>query len=333
MVCADPDRPGQAIASLVSCRRAAHPPVQDRRGSPEFRLEEGVVNSGLYVNLDRCRSRREALLASLQRAGLRPQSYHRLPAIEPTGEEPELSRGLKTKGTLGIWQSMILALQTIAEGDFAPVVHVLEDDVCMAPGASRVLSRLTQSLIDDHRFTGIDVIYLDYLLNRNLFAAIVDFRERNASRPEALFCLPAHRHYLACNSSFLIRRSSAAFLAATLRRILASSVRLHPIDLTIRSLLRLGVLRGLLLLPPQGAPSWEQDRQSTIQTDADAEVRNSQRAYVLLRILASGQASPRWCADQLSLLYGTAHSLDDNAAPGEFLAFFDALRPAMAPFG
>jgi len=77
----------------------------------------------------------------------------------------------------------------------------------------------------------------------------------------------------------------------------------------------------LLLLPPQVAPCWEQDEQSTIQTGLDDRVRKSQRAHVLLRILAAGQQSPLWCADQLGALYDQPHSLSALSCSKEFLAF------------
>jgi hypothetical protein len=132
--------------------------------------------------------------------------------------------------------------------------------------------------------------------------------------------------------SFLVRRSSASYLSRLLSKILDSANSLAPVDLTLRALLRMGAVSGFLVVPLLGAPGWEQDEASTIQTDVDNAVRLSQRAHILLRLLASGIKSPFWCAQQLEEMYGVASPLAPDSDANDFLFYFDSLRGRMLAF-
>jgi GR25 family glycosyltransferase involved in LPS biosynthesis len=285
---------------------------------------------GLYINLERCSQRRDALLAGLDAAGLNAAAYERFPALEPVGAEPQLTRGLKTKGELGIWMSLVEALKGVASRDYEPVVHMLEDDMAFAPMAGPVITKVAHMLVNEPSFAEIDVIFLDYFMDRKLFASIASASERLGGN--AYEFLPADAHYYACLGSWLIKKSSAAYLSGILERILATANRLIPVDLALRTLLQIGALKGLLLVPPVCAPSWESDDHTTIQLDLKDGLRSSQRAHLLFRLLASGLQSPRWCADRLSALYGIDHGLDDDSPVDAYLALHDSIASRLATF-
>ena len=94
----------------------------------------------------------------------------------------------------------------------------------------------------------------------------------------------------------------------------------------------MGAISGFLIVPPLGAPSWEHDEDSTIQTHADNALRLSQRSHILLRLLASGIKSPFWCAQQLEKMYGVASPLASDDDVNGFLSYFDSLRRRMPGF-
>lgn len=285
---------------------------------------------GVYINLDRCSCRKDSLLRQFDSVGLPSIQYQRFSAIEPVGEEPQLSMGLKSKGELGLFRSLASVFAMIADGDFDDVVHVVEDDAAFPAGSAEAIASVTRLMLSHPGLEAADIIFLDYFLNRDLFAHVASRRANLA--PGSFQFLPAKQAYLACLGSFLVRRSSASYISKLLLKILDSADSLAPVDLTLRALLRMGALSGFLTVPLLGAPGWEQDNDSTIQTHSDNAVRSSQRSHILLRLLASGIKSPFWCAQQLEEMYGVASPLAPDSDANDFLSYFDSLRGRMPPF-
>lgn len=285
---------------------------------------------GVFINLDRCSSRKDSLLGQLDRAGLPSAEYQRFSAIEPAGGEPQLSKGLKSKGELGIFRSLVSVLAQIGDGGFDDVVHVLEDDACFPAGIADAIASVSRLMLSQPQLESADIVFLDYFLSRDLFAHVVSRRANLALGSFEL--IPAKRAYLASCSSFLVRRSSASYLSKLLSKILDSADSLSPVDLTLRGLLRMGALSGFLTVPLLGAPGWEHDVSSTIQTHADNALRLSQRSHILLRFLASGIKSPFWCAQQLEEMYGVASPLAPDSDANDFLSYFDSIRGKMPSF-
>lgn len=110
--------------------------------------------SGIFINLDRCTERRDALLEDRHHAGLNPANHCRLAAIEPRGDEPELRRGLKSWGELGFWRSRIRSLELIASLEFEAIVHILEDDIWLPAGLAGMLSSVKQLMLTQPRLQG-----------------------------------------------------------------------------------------------------------------------------------------------------------------------------------
>jgi hypothetical protein len=292
------------------------------------------MHHGIYINLDRDTARREALIAGLEHAGLSPGRYCRFAAIEPAADAPELSRGLRTRGELGIWRSLLASFDQVSTGDFAGVVHVMEDDVVHAPGAAAAIAAISAAMRDHPALADVDIVFLDYFIGRDLFAHIMssDAAGHAGGEGRGPRFMNAASAYQACTSSFLLRRSSAAGLARALRQMLESPGPLVPVDLALRALLRAGRVKGLLTVPPLAAPSWEQDAATSVQTGLDDRVRQKQRAHVLLRLLAAGIETPAQCADRLAELSGVDHGLTSEATAQEFLALFDTIKFGNARF-
>jgi hypothetical protein len=285
---------------------------------------------GVFINLDRCSDRKDSLLRQLDSVGLPSTEYQRFSAIEPVGEEPQLSMGLKSKGELGLFRSLASVFALIGDGDFDDVVHVVEDDSAFPAGSAEAIASVTRFMLSQPQLEAADIIFLDYFLNRDLFAHVVSRRSDLA--PGSFQFLPAKQVYLACTGSFLVRRSSASYLSMLLSKILDSANSLAPVDLTLRALLRMGAVSGFLVVPLLGAPGWEQDDASSIQTDVDNVVRLSQRSHVLLRLLASGIKSPFWCAQRLEEMYGVESPLKPDGDSNDFLSYFDSLSGRMVGF-
>ena len=285
---------------------------------------------GIFVNLGRCVDRKDSLLERLDSAGLPSVEYQRFPAIEPSGDEPQLSKGLKSKGELGIFMSLISVMAQIGDGEFDDVVHVLEDDASFPAGIVDAIASISRLMLSQPQLQCADIVFLDYFLNRDLFAYILS-RQVNLA-PGSFELIPAKRSYLASCGSFLVRRSSASYISKLLSKILDSADSLAPVDLTLRALFRQSVLSGFLAVPLLGSPGWEQDDGSTIQTHADNSLRLSQRSYILLRLLASGIKSPFWCAQQLEEMHGVESPLSPESDANDYLSYFDSLRRRMSAF-
>ncbi len=289
--------------------------------------------SGLYINLDRSTDRRQSLIAHLASQGM-VHAYKRFPALEPTAAEAADLRGLKTPGEVGIWKSLIALLQGLAsDADAAPIVHVIEDDARFRDGAADMLDALRAGMLQPGPLESADLVFLDYYLTKDLFRFV-------ATRPDPLklregkrsFTLLPASHYRACLGSFLVRRSSAAFIAEALHRMFLWQHPRLPVDLALRSLLHVGVVRGLLVSPPLGACDFDASALSTVQDSASADLQRSQLAFILLKLCASGVRSPLWCADRLAEMFDVRHSLSPDSQAIELLAVFEQVEALLVRF-
>ena len=285
---------------------------------------------GVFINLDRCSSRKNSLLRQLEFAGLSTVEYQRFSAFDPVGDEPQLSKGLKSKGELGIFRSLVSVLNQISNEGFDDIVHVLEDDAHFPAGSAGAVASVSRLMLTQPNLFKADIIFLDYFLSRDLFAHVVSRQAKLA--PGSFEFIPANPFFLGCIGSFLVRRSSASYLSMLLSRILDSAESLAPVDITLRKLLRLGVISGFLLIPTLGAPGWEQDIDSTIQVHTRNDLRLSQRSHILLRLLSSGIKSPFWCAQRLEEMYGVPAPLTPDDDINDFLQYFDSLKKRMPNF-
>ena len=102
---------------------------------------------GVFINLDRCPGRKDSLLSQLDIAGLPSVEYQRFSAFEPAGNEPQLSKGLKSKGELGIFRSLALVLEQIGGEGFDDVVHVLEDDALLPSGSADAIASVSHLML------------------------------------------------------------------------------------------------------------------------------------------------------------------------------------------
>ena len=284
-----------------------------------------MAYQGAYINLDRSVGRKDAFLLSLQSANISPYSYKRFSAIEPPLDSFKLYKGLKSDGELGLYLSLISLLEEINSSNFDEIVHIAEDDSAFSLHASSTISNLKNALMGISRDKlRSDIVFLDYFLNPDLCKLILSLGKEGNNH--AFRLLPAERFYLACTGSFLVRKSSAPYIAELLSRYLNSSIQIAPVDIFLRNLFRGGLLQGSMISPSIGAPDWKQDLATSIQITADDSLRASQRSHLLLRILMSKMQTPYWCAMQLSSLYGIESPLTKNSTENDFITFFDAVK-------
>lgn len=278
---------------------------------------------GLYINLDSCTDRRYATEQSLLNSGFNSSDYLRLSGRTPVGNEPQLSLGLKSSGELGVWLSFLDAFETAQSEAFNPFVHFMEDDVALAPEFKRVVDQLMLSMDRSPGLKDVDIIFFDYFINMPLFKSFFAVNDSVVHANNLRF-LPAGKYYLACTSSFLVRRRSLKYIHEMLFRTLSDARTLLPIDLTLRSLLNQGLLNAALLIPPICAPSWDNSELSTIQDGTPSPARISRQAHKLLRVWAASVESRTWCIERLRALLGSElHSTSDSEL-GTFLAIWEA---------
>ncbi len=287
------------------------------------------MKTGIYINLDRSKDRKKSLLDQITLSGLDPKKYERFSAIEPKDYEKEKLRGLKSRGEVGLWQSFLFTLQHIADNPtFDSFVHLLEDDSEFSPN---IISAIEISRNNMANNSDIDIIFLDYFFTVELAKQLLEIKE---NYKEDFVIFPARQCYLACTSSFLIRKSSASFIYEVLKRIFYSECKLRPIDLTLRSLFQLGIINGSLLYPPPTSPKYNPpiSEKSTIQTNVDESMSKSLEAHILLRKLASFQFSPFYCGESLSNLFNLKNPLNANSSHKEFLEVFSSCQQIRKDF-
>jgi len=278
---------------------------------------------GIYINLDSCTDRRYATEQALLTSGFNSGDYLRLSGRTPVGNEPQLTLGLKSSGELGVWLSFLDAFETAQSEAFSPFVHFMEDDVALTPGFKRVVDQLMLNMDRSLELKDVDIIFFDYFITMPLFKSYFAVNKPLAPINNLRF-LPAGKYYVACTSSFLVRRGSLKYIHEILFRILRDSRALLPVDLTLRNLLKQGLLNAALLIPPICAPSWDNSELSTIQDRTPSPSRISRQAHKLLRVWAASVESRTCCIDRLrSLLSSDLQSTTDSELE-TFLAIWES---------
>ena len=250
---------------------------------------------GYYINLDSSFKRRKSLENHLETINLK-DSFERFKAYKPKYDQ-ELF-GLKTRGEMGIWISMLSLLKKISIENEDGFIHIIEDDFRFNERTTERLHEVLEILGN----TNHEILFLDYMINLpllNLINLHIRYKKQFGQEKEIFY--PARDYYYSCMSSFLIRKSSTSMIFEILNRVfinLKSEKRLIPIDMALKRLLNNGVFKGSILVPPLGAPDWELDKNSTIQTVNSKIINDSQRVYLLMRCAAAGIKSPEFCAYQ-----------------------------------
>lgn len=285
---------------------------------------------GVFINLEKRPERRKSLIERLDRSGLKAAEYLRFSAEEAKGDERELSRGLHSKGELGIWKSLIGVCECIAVRDFEDVVHVIEDDTAFSDKTASGTINISRMMLERADTQEIDIVFLDYFLDRKLFREIME--SAKDLKGSEILLRNARGTYLASCSSFLIRKRSARYIGSTLTRVLRNAQPLAPVDIALRSLIRSGVINAYTTIPLLGCPSWEDEEKTSVQTEVFLERRKAQRAHILLRLLASGTKTPLWCAERLAEIYEIENPLDKSDGAEQFASFFDTVARSMPVF-
>ncbi len=252
---------------------------------------------GYYINLDSSLDRRQTMEEHLYDVNLK-ESFERFNALRPSSDK-ELY-GLKTAGELGIWLSILSLLKKISLENDDGFVHIIEDDFRFN---NKILKRLYE-ILEILGKTDEDIFFLDYMINLPLLNLInLHLRNKKEFGEEKEIFYPARDYYFSCMSSFLIKKTSVKFLFEILTRVylnLKYYKKLIPIDMALKRLLRNGVLKGSIVVPPLGAPDWDLDKNSTIQNFCSKIINNSHQVYLLMRCCSSGIKSPEFCGKEFA---------------------------------
>lgn len=275
--------------------------------------------NGIYINLDNSPDRRLAFEQMLLRHGYELASFQRFSAVVPEAHEHE-RKGLKTKGQLGLWLSLERVLDVAASINSSSHILIMEDDGQLSPRAKVLLNKFSDLMVSDASLEGVDVIFLSYFMTAGLLASL----ERGGLRipSPSMHLLPASQYYLACTDCFLVKRSSAAYIAQLFGRMRESGVQLSPVDIALRNLIKLGLVNGRLVFPPVSAPSLELP--STINADTPGELLASQAAHSVLRLVSAELLSPPLGIKKLEGLFGQSSGKPEGGFD-DFLSFFNFL--------
>lgn len=252
---------------------------------------------GFYINLNSEKLRRENLIKHLKEVKLY-NNYERFEALVP--KDHIKLYGLKTIGEYGLWLSIIKLLEKICKEHHQGFIHIIEDDFRFNNTSINKFKNLLNSQTDPDE----DIIFIDYLIDLPLLnlISLITKQERGLSK-EINNKYSASYFYKGCTSSFLIRQSSAEFLSNLLKKIfnnLRVENRIQPIDMVLRSLFQRGILKGSICIPPLGAPDWDMDAITSIQTYRLNSVKKSMRTHLLFRCAASGVKDLDYCAKEMS---------------------------------
>lgn len=256
---------------------------------------------GYFINLASKKDRRLSLEKHLKEVNLF-NNFERFEAIKPKSNQD--LKGLKTKGEYGAWLSYLTLFEKIIEDENNKIFLIIEDDFRFNNDAVSIL----KIILSSEEFKSQNILFLDYLINMRIleqFLSIENNRKNFYKNEKNFYFSPAVHWYAACMSCFLINKSNSLYLLKMLRNLfdnLSAENKLVPVDMALKNLIGIRALNGSILIPPIGAPDWDLDKKSSIQTDYNNEIRNSMRAYLLLRLAASGVESPNFCISRFSEL-------------------------------
>ena len=261
---------------------------------------------GFYINLKENTERNRSLVKHLKDNNLHLK-FERFEAIKP--KDCDDIGGLKSKGEYGLWLSFISLLDKITKDNGDGFVLIIEDDFRFKKESIYILD----TILKTSRNINHQIYFLDYLIDNNLIDLHLRHFKKNEYSDKKLFFYSAATNYIGCTSCLLIRQSSSKYLLDTLKNFfqkLKHEKKLKPIDMVLRVCLQNSIIKGSIIVPPIGAPDWYFDHNSTIQTNHDLFIRNSMKAYLLLRIAASGIKDVKFCALEFSKLTKTYINID-----------------------
>ena len=256
---------------------------------------------GYFINLASKKDRRLSLEKHLKEVNLF-NNFERFEAIKPKSNQD--LNGLKTKGEYGVWLSYLTLFEKIIEDENNKIFLIIEDDFRFNNDALSIL----KTILSTEEFKSQDILFLDYLINMQIleqFLSIENNRKKFFKNEKNFYFSSAAHWYAACMSCFLINKSNSLYLFKMLQNLfdnLSAENKLIPVDMALKNLIKIRALNGSILIPPLGAPDWDLDKVSSIQTNYNNEIRNSMRAYLLLRLAASGVESPTFCISRFSEL-------------------------------
>jgi len=275
---------------------------------------------GFYINLERSAERNRLMKRMMIDIGMNVDQYHRFPAIEPA-PQAHITRGLDTRGQLGLWLSLVQAFNDISRADYEDWVLIMEDDTVLSRHAPKIIESLTRKIAIDSSLNNIDMIFLSYFLDKNLVKRLLSMGIELPSSTPYLAC--QWGFYIACTDAFLVKRLSCPYIEEILRRMLLSDASLLPVDITLRSLFQMGALNGKLLIPMIAAPSMELS--STINVSPDSQVLLSQNAHTILRNVAAGLLPPTLGVARLAYLFNAPCPDGEFNSFNDFFSYFESL--------
>jgi GR25 family glycosyltransferase involved in LPS biosynthesis len=267
-----------------------------------FKMNDNLMK-GFFINLTQAHERCLSLTNHLCQSNL-GNSYTRFDAVD--GYDLDISdlRGLNTLGEHGCWASIIKLLNHIANTvQTSEYVHIIEDDFRFNSDGAQCISHLPDFLNINNK-QHHDIVFLDYFLGIELYRDIAVCLDQAALKPDrSSFEFIPGNNYLACTSSFLVRASSAEFIARLLQNIYSHAEVLVPIDIALRSLIRMGALNALLLMPLFGTSDYAHSSSSQIQDTSNSQLKRSRDAHLLLRCAAAQLYTPQITALKLADLF------------------------------
>jgi len=274
---------------------------------------------GFFINLDSEKERRSSLEKHLEELGLE-KNFERFEAIKPQLNQD--LKGLRTIGEYGLWLSYLELFKKIVENN-NKMFLIIEDDFRFNNSAVSIL----KNILSREEVKSQNILFLDYLINMEILEQFLNIENNkpNLQQETNLFFVPAVHGYAACLSCFFINKSSSEYLLKLLQNLfnnLGAENKLEPVDITIKRLIAARCFKGSILIPPIGAPSWEFDKESSIQTAHKREINVAMRAYLLLRLAASGTESPSFCISQFSKLINKKIISKPNYELKDFYKFF-----------
>ena len=182
----------------------------------------------------------------------------------------------------------------------------MEDDFCFNKDSLNRLKSL--KVILESKEKNLDILFLDYLIDIPLFKCICLEKKKksleNLSSDEIFY--DSKYFYYASTSCFLVKKSSAFHIYKLLVNLFNKGiqrVKLIPIDMALRLIIRSNLINSKIVIPPLGTLDWLQDQSSLIQNDSsDLSLRKAHRAYLLIRFLASNNYSIDFCLKEFSKL-------------------------------
>lgn len=206
---------------------------------------------GRYINMDASTERRDALEAQLERLGLADR-YQRFAGID--GREIERSRTRLSPGELGCFMAHYRCI--VESGGEGEHLHVMEDDVVIAPQAASLLERVTRDALGD-----CDLVFTDVFMPldmQTLFGMMQQYRvsgmpAQRRVAPE--WRLPAYVMYpslahtaFSGATSYFVNQASREKLLTLIEEEIEQGPNL-PIDMLYRALVNQGRLTARCTMP------------------------------------------------------------------------------------